>query len=154
MLSFKWYKNKNSDERNDNLENDDSHSKITETNDVLKNGRNSAKIGSFVCRNVAVIHFPLSEIRKSDAVGVRNEIIRRIDKHRDDKTSELDENEDSDEGHGKGISETVIYCICRRGVDSTLSTQLLLKMGFSNVINVSGGITAWSAAVDTIFPAY
>ena len=160
MLSFNWYENKKNNDNNTNLINNEGESidsKTADTNDVLKNGNNNSKIGSFVRKNVTVVHFPLSEIRKSDAIGVQNEMKKRMENIRNEEFPGSDEKEYRDEDSGsipKDISETVIYCICRRGFDSTLSTQLLLKMGFSNVINVSGGITAWSASVDTLFPAY
>ena len=157
MLSFKWYENKNnSEENNKNLKNNEdktTDSKTAEINDTLKSSQNNSEIGSFVCRNITVVHFPLLEIRKSDALGVQNEIIKRIENKRNDNITESSEKEDCNEV-SKDICETAIYCICRRGFDSTLSTQLLLEMGFSNVINVSGGIAAWSASVDTLFPAY
>ena len=61
------------------------------------------------------------------------------------------ENEDTDE---KNIITSNIYCLCRRGNDSILATQLLLKNGFENSFNIIGGLSAWADQIDKTFPEY
>ena len=46
----------------------------------------------------------------------------------------------------------VLYC--HTGARSWQATYLLERMGFTNVINLSGGIDAWSLHVDARVPRY
>ena len=46
-----------------------------------------------------------------------------------------------------------VYVMCRRGVDSVTATRLLRARGLA-AFNVTGGLTAWAAAVDASFPLY
>ncbi|CAM9353760.1 unnamed protein product [Discosporangium mesarthrocarpum] len=47
-----------------------------------------------------------------------------------------------------------IYCLCRRGVDSSTATALLTSHGFMGARNVEGGLQRWSRNVDKDFPVY
>lgn len=47
-----------------------------------------------------------------------------------------------------------IYVICRRGIDSTTATRLLMDHGFLNVFNIEGGLNAWRTECDSDFPSY
>ena len=51
-----------------------------------------------------------------------------------------------------GARQLVVYC--RTGGRSSQATRLLLDLGFSNVRNLKGGITAWSHKVDPSAPTY
>jgi len=48
--------------------------------------------------------------------------------------------------------ETVV--ICHHGMRSAQSGQFLIGNGFSNIINLKGGVAAWSAEVDPKMPTY
>ncbi len=48
-----------------------------------------------------------------------------------------------------------IYCLCRRGIASAEATKMLVgKNVFAEVYNVKGGLNAWMADVDPLFPMY
>lgn len=49
-------------------------------------------------------------------------------------------------------AETVI--MCHAGGRSLRVAQFLVQQGFTNVANLSGGISAWSQAVDATVPQY
>jgi rhodanese-related sulfurtransferase len=42
--------------------------------------------------------------------------------------------------------DTPIVCICRSGNRSNVAAELLVRQGFSNVINMSGGMMGWQQA--------
>jgi len=44
------------------------------------------------------------------------------------------------------------FVLCRRGNDSQLAVQALLQLGVTNVVDVEGGMTAWSRDVDATVP--
>ena len=46
----------------------------------------------------------------------------------------------------------VVYC--RTGGRSAQATQLLLELGFTNVRNLTGGLTAWAERIDPSLPTY
>ena len=48
--------------------------------------------------------------------------------------------------------EIVIHC--KKGARSQRACEFLATQGFKNVINVAGGITAWSDQVDPTVPKY
>lgn len=47
-----------------------------------------------------------------------------------------------------------LFVLCRRGIDSRFATQILIKLGFRNVRNVTGGLDAWRREADPTFPVY
>lgn len=48
--------------------------------------------------------------------------------------------------------ETVV--ICHHGIRSRMVGHFLERQGFSNVINLSGGIAAWARDIDRQMPTY
>jgi len=48
--------------------------------------------------------------------------------------------------------ETIV--ICHHGIRSRMVCQFLESQGFSNVINLRGGVAAWAADVDRQMPTY
>ncbi len=50
--------------------------------------------------------------------------------------------------------DTVLFILCRRGIDSCFATHTLLKLGFENVRDVVGGLDAWRRKADPTFPLY
>jgi rhodanese-related sulfurtransferase len=50
--------------------------------------------------------------------------------------------------------DRAIACLCHHGTRSQQVAAFLLNRGFENVINISGGIDAWSREVDTSVAAY
>jgi rhodanese-related sulfurtransferase len=47
-----------------------------------------------------------------------------------------------------------IACLCHHGMRSLRTADHLMQNGFTNVVNVAGGIDAWSQQVDPSVPAY
>ncbi len=47
-----------------------------------------------------------------------------------------------------------VVCICHHGVRSMQVAAFLQRMGFTQVINLSGGIHAWAQQVDPSMPTY
>lgn len=48
--------------------------------------------------------------------------------------------------------ETVV--VCHHGIRSAQVAMYLARLGFDRVLNLVGGIDAWSATVDTALPRY
>ena len=47
-----------------------------------------------------------------------------------------------------------VLCMCHHGMRSAGVAGYLLEQGYPRVLNVSGGIAAWSAEVDSSVPQY
>jgi len=47
-----------------------------------------------------------------------------------------------------------IACLCHHGGRSMQVAQFLQSRGFEHVVNVAGGINAWSAELDPAIPRY
>ncbi len=47
-----------------------------------------------------------------------------------------------------------ILCMCHHGMRSAGVGGYLLEQGYANVVNVAGGISAWSSEVDPSVPQY
>ena len=47
-----------------------------------------------------------------------------------------------------------IVCICHHGGRSAQVAQFLLQQGFSNIINLTGGVHAWAQDIETGMPTY
>jgi rhodanese-related sulfurtransferase len=47
-----------------------------------------------------------------------------------------------------------IAVLCHTGARSARVTQYLIQMGFSNVVNIYGGIERWSLEADSSVPRY
>ena len=50
--------------------------------------------------------------------------------------------------------ETTIVCICHHGVRSLKAAHFLQQNGFSQPINLTGGINAWAQQVDPTMAVY
>lgn len=50
--------------------------------------------------------------------------------------------------------EAVIVCICHHGARSMQVAAFLERQGFSNMINLTGGVHAWAQQVDPTMPTY
>lgn len=48
--------------------------------------------------------------------------------------------------------ETIV--ICHHGIRSRTVANYLEREGFSNVVNLSGGVAAWAREVDPLMPVY
>ena len=47
------------------------------------------------------------------------------------------------------------YVICRFGNDSQIATKTMMeKFGFTDVMDIKGGVTKWSEQIDKKFPKY
>lgn len=47
-----------------------------------------------------------------------------------------------------------LACLCHHGVRSAQVAQFLLSAGFTRVVNIDGGIHAWSQELDPSVPQY
>jgi rhodanese-related sulfurtransferase len=47
-----------------------------------------------------------------------------------------------------------IACLCHHGARSAQVAQFLLQNGFTDVVNIHGGIHAWSQVLDPSVPVY
>jgi rhodanese-related sulfurtransferase len=47
-----------------------------------------------------------------------------------------------------------IACLCHHGMRSQQVAAFLLNRGFENIVNISGGIEAWSREMDTSVACY
>lgn len=50
--------------------------------------------------------------------------------------------------------DSPIITICHHGMRSQQVAQFLLQNGFTDVINLTGGVNAWAAQVDNSMPTY
>ena len=50
--------------------------------------------------------------------------------------------------------EKPVYCFCKVGGRSAKAIEFLKSQGYSNLINVKGGIQAWSEEIDRAIPQY
>ncbi len=50
--------------------------------------------------------------------------------------------------------DRAIACLCHHGMRSQQVAAFLLNRGFENVINITGGIEAWSSELDTSVATY
>ncbi len=50
--------------------------------------------------------------------------------------------------------DAAIVCICHHGARSAQVGAFLERNGFSNVINLTGGVHAWASQVDSSMPVY
>jgi len=50
--------------------------------------------------------------------------------------------------------DTEIVVVCHHGIRSASVAQFLAQRDFARVVNLAGGIDAWSAAVDPSVPRY
>ncbi len=51
-------------------------------------------------------------------------------------------------------SDKPIVCICHHGIRSMQVARFLEQQGFTDVINLTGGIDAWATQVDSSMPTY
>ena len=130
--------------------------------------RNESRLARAVESSVRVVHFPLAEMKKMRPNLLKIEILNRIKAITNENYEEKTNSTSSSSTQKKKTSKSkvkvevevdmnevpTIYCMCRRGVDSILATQLLLELGFHQVANVEGGLTAWNSTVDKTFPIY
>lgn len=47
-----------------------------------------------------------------------------------------------------------VICMCHHGMRSARAQNILQRAGFTNVLNLTGGIHAWSVSVDPSVPTY
>ena len=51
-------------------------------------------------------------------------------------------------------SDEIIIVVCHHGIRSRMVAKYLMTKGFKDVINLTGGIDAWSSDVDPAMPKY
>ncbi|WP_372659030.1 rhodanese-like domain-containing protein [Hydrogenophaga sp.] len=58
------------------------------------------------------------------------------------------------ERHAELDQERPIACLCHHGARSAQVAQFLMNQGFTSVVNIHGGINAWSQEFDPSVPVY
>ncbi|MDO9403819.1 MAG: rhodanese-like domain-containing protein [Polaromonas sp.] len=58
------------------------------------------------------------------------------------------------QGSGENGLDQPIACLCHHGMRSLQVANYLAQSGFTGVVNLQGGIDAWSAEVDSAVPRY
>ena len=94
-----------------------------------------AQLVAAVTRTARLVHAPLSDLKRAAASA--------------DASAALASLVGTDGG-----APSPVYVLCRRGIDSVAAAQLLLDAGLRDVINIEGGLTAWHATIDDVFPIY
>ena len=56
--------------------------------------------------------------------------------------------------HHEIPTDVPVYCLCHHGMRSQMAGDFLMKQGYTEIVNISGGIDAWSQAVDQNIPRY
>ncbi len=56
--------------------------------------------------------------------------------------------------HGEIDPNRPVVCVCHHGMRSLQVAVFLARQGFTDVINLSGGIDAWAREVDPACPKY
>lgn len=97
-----------------------------------------------------------SSIGKCD---INNDNIKDNSNNDNSNNNGINDNTNNNNSNTNNINTTTtttvpIYVMCRRGIDSTTASQILVENGFKNVFNVSGGLTAWYNNIDKNFPMY
>lgn len=159
IVSFDWYDLQGRDLKNLGTETNGGSDKqsVNDSTSEYEGEKDSSSLRNAIIANtIDVISFPFMEIKNMDKKNIKSEIFRRLKEITDDIDgghATLKENNGNQEDY-MDIGDVDFYCICRRGNDSILATQILRESGFQNVFNVSGGLTAWSSTVDPAFPMY
>lgn len=183
MISFYHYSNLNhvNQEESEQIVTDKVSQKETQMEMEMKSCQDvpsiETSLSHSISNNVHLLHFPLSELKGIHVADLKKEILCRIrakEKFRDFERTNRDilHGSDSsnssgdrilgdgsnDEGHSGEDTDSEIgmevFCVCRRGVDSVLATQILHGAGINSAFNITGGLTAWSSTVDPLFPMY
>lgn len=55
---------------------------------------------------------------------------------------------------GELDEDATIVCICHRGARSMNVAAFLERQGFTNMVNLTGGVHAWAQQVDNAMPIY
>ena len=103
-------------------------SEITPVNDDGYRNISSEKLMEIItCKDFVLInvHIPYEgEIDGTDLLIPYNNILNKLDKLPQDKTSKI-----------------IIYC--KRGINSVKTSKKLVQMGYTNIINLTGGMNNW-----------
>ena len=134
--------------------------KTEEFRNNLKNGINQKRKENF--QEKRKISENISKIENENLSDENIENILSENKNAKINENETPDNEnenknnkiESDDDNEENFFQSNIYCLCRRGNDSVLATQLLIKNGFENSFNIIGGVSAWADQVDNDFPSY
>ncbi len=100
---------------------------------------------------VTELHQKIKDNHRPFMLDVREPFERDICKLTDDKNIPLKELENRVSELNKD-QEIVVYC--RSGGRSMQACQYLESIGFQHVVNLTGGVLAWSDYVDPTMPKY
>jgi adenylyltransferase/sulfurtransferase len=118
--------------------------------------------GSVVCPKLQEIQLSKDEMPKSVLINIPLAELQQQQSSNTEKDSEncsqpaLQQFRRNYEEYKTKLNqeEIPVVVLCRRGIDGTIATRILLENNFPVCYNLVGGLTSWKETVDQNFPMY
>ena len=100
------------------------------------------------------MNVPFAALQTPASPDRLREVIRGPHHEPADATGDSERPGDSGEDD-TSVSDVVMYCMCRRGIDSRRAAAFLQgQQGIGAAYDVRGGLNSWREEVDETFPLY